>query len=455
MPKVEDPIAVDETMSEFTPYQGEFFIVAEESGQIAETRPPDWDAEGPLAVSVVEHHVLLQNALTKLMTARRLQNIPNPGGAKYKPTANQMRVDAKSLFARATGSAALSREFNRRHIREAGSSLNAMFSDFLKAYYLRGRYAAAKAYRQELADRTAVFLLFGTSQYNREHELRPHKKTQKTPEGPKQLSTFERLQAIKEDPRAGYYPGSNLEKNLVIQFLDYLDNPDYPLQINSQFLEVFNNAQTQRRKPQNRDLDSTRGPVSIVYELGDFLRDAKESIVRLEALKAHLGKIVNRNTTLGEEEDVVPLTHLGLPALIRFTTIKALVKAKDEKGLHSTMRTVVHRWTKTGPGKHKHVGDKYTSDFTSPKVRAAVLDSVRTAPNITARNSIDEVILDQRRRETLMRTLLVLATDPDDNLPSKAKEMLSGSVGTAKQILQELYPDEFTIDSHEDIAVLN
>ncbi|MEI9914438.1 MAG: hypothetical protein WDN66_05750 [Candidatus Saccharibacteria bacterium] len=81
-----------------------------------------------------------------------------------------------------------------------------------------------------------------------------------------------KLRVISGDPRTEYLPTQNREKTTVLTFLDYLDNPDYPLSVRDQLLEVF--GKLRKLTEENSEIDPFRGPLSITFELIDYFKNA-------------------------------------------------------------------------------------------------------------------------------------------------------------------------------------
>ena len=130
---------------------------------------------------------------------------------------------------------------------------------------------------------------------NRQAGARPHKRgkpivapladvsnMQKASEQP--LGTRERLKPLLDDKRAGFFPTTHREKNKVLEDLDYLDNPKYPLGTGNRQLEIFNHSARLRSKGTELPDGPERAAYSLMHELLDYFNDARDSLILLRAL---------------------------------------------------------------------------------------------------------------------------------------------------------------------------
>ena len=260
--------------------------------------------------------------------------------------------------------------------------------------------------------------------FNRAHDLRPHiseKDSQRlkhlTGKEYPVLSTRERLQAIYDDPRAGFLPTTHREKNTIMTYLDYLDNPEYPLGVTNQLFEVFIHQQRldkpkstdspeQRLEKRSRSRNglqmATRSMESITYELGDYLENARHSVAALRELKQFLGEPISPTVAIGEE---VPFSEYGLRALIRYRDL-ARYRDKNElpKGLKDPLRTkedrIRHESQRNAAdsGPNKTVEDLYTRNTPDTLTDVYLEEAAATMTIKQARGLINEAISDQQVR---------------------------------------------------------
>lgn len=202
----------------------------------------------------------------------------------------------------------------------------------------------------------------GRTIYNRRYELRPHApdkrkvRRQIEEETPafRPLKPRERLLAIWEDPRAGYLPAHNREKNTILSWLDYFDNPTHPLGIGNQLLEVLV-SQQKRQTP----LEGIRAMESITWEVGDTIADAARAHELMSILAEDLEDIAP-GVVLAEIEG---LDEEAIRYLLRFEAVEHFAKTGDHSGLADVLRVKEDRQVLGGsdPGKHKTVHSHFTA----------------------------------------------------------------------------------------------
>jgi hypothetical protein len=441
--------------------QGELIIIAEQSGQMYTPDFYDQLGEGQvgdLAVPIVEHYIHLQNVITYLGKVSgyeglvKYDNASIAGNQTHMPEPMRINVEyqraqaagnANTSFALATRSQTLEGSFNKKEIREAEALDSQLFSEFMKKYYGIRHYVEAQAYRRKLVNNVRILQQAPQTLYNREQGLRPHAVSEQATapaivdSAERQLNTQGRLRAIKEDSRAGFMPTTNREKDQVIAFLDYLDNPDYPYGVNNQFLEVFTHAQKLRRT--NATIDSERGPVSIVYEFGDYLVNATKERKALEDLELLLNDMPNLRVTLHEEQDWISLDHPGLAALLRYRDLDEVLRMGGTNAVKSPLLTKEYRWTREGPGKHKIIEDRYTAvhNIAAP-FKKYVEESISSMTVGEARRLIGPAVADQVMREAFMTERLEEISTPPLQMWKSARKVLETASNAAQEILEEL-----------------
>lgn len=361
-----------------------------------------------IAVSLLERNALLITTLGQIADSRMLAMTAQTGrhnltgrygsgtdavrenaGAK----AAQKMNEAKESFARATGHYALQDGGVNRE--EAKRQTRGLFSYFLKRYYRDPQ--ARNSYIKTL-DTQINNVQASRSVANRAENKRPHAPETATADTEK-LDTRARMRAILEDPRAGYFPASNREKTTVMAYLDYLDNPDYPLGITNQLLEV---VVRQQKLPNGRAADGIRAMESIVWELGDYLADATATYRGLERIKAQLAG-VSPKVIVSEEIDV---NDNALAQLIRFRTIRGYVQTGRTDGLADPLQTREERWIGAGngaePGKHKTVHNQYAAPNRTKNLDAFVYRQAGSLTVSAAHKSIGPALTNEIMRARLM-----------------------------------------------------
>ena len=369
----------------------ESFIVA--SGQTGQMQTREFEGEEIVAATNrTEQKIQLMNVLGNLAAAKSHDGAASDGAAgalteRYgsrapavasgaKRRANEFKVAATREFERASGMHVLI-DSGVATTAEARRITRELFSDFLKKYHLTPSNKESAAYRKQLETEVNQ-LQTQQSVFNREHNLRPHKKDTKTQEKSDKepapiskdtLGTRARMLAIDGDVRAGFLPRSNDEKNKVMAYLDYLDNPNYPLGVNNQLFEVMNHQQRYRRakpgmpKPiRGGGQDAVRAVESIVWELGDYFADAN---ITLQVLRSLEDAMYNASPRLMLHElDDVGIGHPGIVRLVRdldirlFVTIGKIEVPTGDPLAGTLVRTVAS--TNRLPGRHKTLYDQYT-----------------------------------------------------------------------------------------------
>ncbi len=448
--------------------QSELFLVAEQSGQM---HPLDMTYYDPLEqdtvlgahVSVIEHHILLQNVITNFARVRQLNGqlkfddrelkfggdpMPAPKRRNYENRRNESAKAGNEAFYRAIGNDALEEMFSWDELRAARATRSQMMSDFMKQYISLKDYVGAQAFRRQLVNTVRVLQEDRHTLYNRTEGKRPHQVLPKNgprTETERKLDTPGRLRAILGDPRAGFLPTTHREKNQVVSYLDYLDNPEYPFGVNNQLLEIFNKSQSLltkqkiKRVAEEELIDSERGPESVVYELGNYLMNASDSRRALEELEILLIEMPNTRVTLFEEHENadLDLKHPGLAALIRYRELVEYLKTGEASIPGDPLRTKEHILKSKGPGKHKDVGDRYTAYHRPDKMEDYIYAEVARTTVGRARMLIGPAIVDQTRRENFMTELLKsIATQPTA-IPGRAKKALEKASIAAHAVLEE------------------
>lgn len=427
------------------PEQSEFLLISSITGQISPNLQFDTQesGDGP-SVNLIERSVLLQNVIANLQEARFLDRVAglSPIVRNSRAKSGRLKYDAQVMFLQASGSDKLvkSGDFSLREMRTAGAIGQELFTSFNKEYFPRGYQTEnPKDYMLDLIAQVMIL----QSESNRVQNLRPHKapdhKEQEVTEVTETLDTPARLQALLDDPRAGFFPTTHQEKNQLISYLDYLDNPRHPLGLINRFIEIYNKSRYLQRLPGNSQLEPRRGPVSIVYETGDYYEDAVRSKEALQDLDGLLQECVNQRVTLGEETDVIPLDHPGYPALIRYLDIQTFLKTGSGVVVENPLATKTDRRDREKPvintRKRKMIGDIYNPHFTTPEVKDRITEAVKNLNVGDARKIISLAVHDQERREGYLRLILSKFAVPPSDTPAKLKRELRASSNIAKRIL--------------------
>lgn len=396
-----------------------------------------------LAVNLEERRLHLLNALSLFSAINQRENFysyqETAAQYRYKDRAEQvlegsrrnrdsMVAEAKQEFGYAigyyavAGGAHLFPEFDMAGYKKQAER---QWMQFQARYRSSDKSVARRDYKLELRQQHYDETNRRQTEFNRAHDLRPHisdkdskRIRQETGKEYPILSTRERLQAIYDDSRAAFLPTTNREKNTVMTYLDYLDNPDYPLGVTNQLFEVFIHQQRldkpkftdtpeKRAEKRSRDRDglrmATRALESITYELGDYMENARHSAQSLIELREFLWQPLSPRLAIGEE---VPETEHGLRALIRYRDL-ARYRDKNEPphrlGMdllltkENRIRKEAER-TAADTGPNKTVEDIYTRSVQDPTVDGYIAETAESMTVKQARRLIDEAISDQQAR---------------------------------------------------------
>lgn len=394
------------------------FAVSARTGQFIVGEQNLSEDSGP-AVNPVEQKLYLMNVLEHLAAASMRQGfryadeeaLRGRYGAHTEAVrlgAERRKVEhinqAKREFARATGHYAML-ELGVDEA-EAQSITRKEFSDFIKAYGGARGNKARERYRKEL-ERDVDDLLRIASEFNRHHNLRPYASAgvlslgEESGKSDPTLSDRGKLLAMLYDPRAGFVPATNREKTLIMAFLDYLDNPEYPLGVNNQLFEVF----VHQQKPTGRTYrDGVRTVETIAWEIGDYLADAYESRRVLVGLREYIADF-SPDVKVGEEVDK---NHAGLVRVVRYQDAMDHINNGDSKVplKYGPLQTTEDRWNPKGsgtdPGKHKTMHSHYTAPETSDEFRAYLVQRIEELRGLNfgeLRVIVEEAIENEVTRE--------------------------------------------------------
>lgn len=266
-----------------------------------------------------------------------------------------------------------------------------------QAKYRGERHSAE---RSQLMKQLRAGITVRQAEINREEESRPYISTADQKRDVKRdgteyplLSSRERLQALQDDPRAGFLPKNDREKIKCFTYLDYLDNPEYPLGINNQFIEIFIH---QQKGKSSGKLELARDAVrSVTHELHDHLTDAQKSLSSLVALEQDLDGC-NPNLYLSDDVDT---DHPGVAVLIRYRDL-AHFRDTGEKpaGMANPLRAVEDRRPHDDATKNKTVADLYTAVNRPPEMDTYIDEEAHGMTVRQARKLIKQAIKDERAR---------------------------------------------------------
>jgi hypothetical protein len=403
-------------------------IVASEEGHL---QVRDFQSEATMSVDLIESTLHLENTIRiigrisrnsgidpAMHTAERERIIAFYGERGADRVASgaaakipEMQLQAKWEFARAFGrfameDAGMDAETAKQMTREEYELFDSEFAGPVKE-------PERKAFLKKLKNRVLV-IQQGVTLRNRTAGNRPHKRdaeiaAESTEDRPAFMpSVQDRLRALHEDERAGFLPSTHQEKNVVLSWLDYLDNPKYPLGVITQLGGVMGSQRKLREH--NKSINQMRGILSIVYEVGDYYSNAVHSLEVLRGLEGKIRACPNPAVTLREE---IGEAHPGYAPLIRFLDLAQLRETGNVGGLQrDPLRTREDRWADGGSGKHKDVEDQYTAKILKPAFSKRIAKRIDTLTVGELRMSISEAIGDQEKRRAFHEQRLIEIASP-------------------------------------------
>lgn len=366
-------------------------------------------------------------------------------------------------------------EHGDEHLEERMREANQQhrFRVFSRKFSGEKKAQAREDFRQELKLGIKDALKGGDPEHteslkNRESGSRPHKSDkERKRDGEEQLWTWGRLDALMRDPRARFFPATHREKNTVLSWLDYLDNPQYELGVNNQLFEVIIHQQKGIRK--GGEYDYERAVESIAWEIGDYAADAARAVKSLRELEEELA-FTAKDIKIGEAEEVAD-SHPGYAYLFRHLEIhryytqhdeetdqKAETKGDSEDASEITGRelllTAEDRWLpgdSSGAGKHKTVHSRYTHPTRAEEIDDRFEAHFQNLEVKKARWAItDATVLEQRRLAFMIRRLLEIAEHFEsrrgfDDVTNAVQKSLN-NLGSAEELEELLSKDSDNTD---------
>lgn len=235
-----------------------------------------------------------------------------------------------------------------------------------------------------------------------------------------QLGTRERMRAINGDPRAGFLPVTHNEKNMVLAFLDYQDNPKYQLGIKNQLLEIANSHLRKYGVVGQRY--AQEAPISITHELADMLRNARTQLAVLRDLEARIQDCPNPRVTLAEE---IGDTHPGYAPLVRYLDLKELHDTGFVAGLKRDPLRTYRNESIVEPElkkeKNKVQEDPYTRTDLRPEFKRRITTKPKQLTIGSMRRPISDAIASEAKRAYYMEARLrELGEDSETQLLNRA-----------------------------------
>lgn len=335
--------------------------------------------------------------------------------------AKEFRKAAKWAFSRAYGLAGVLESVDEDKKTEEKEKAALEFQNFQKGISTEsGEQISIKELRERLAGRTRREVTID----NRNQGKRPHQQetsTNKSPEEETGLSTREKLTAILDDPRAGFIAPTNQEKNWTITYLDYLDNPEFPLGAQNQLIEVANFQRKHHGNKQGMEF-AVEGGRSIAHEFSDFYIQAGAELTDLEQLMQILGDTYNPNLSLeialnADIEKAIPLIrYMDLKTLLADGKVEYEVNGVKVRPGFSLLRSRRNEDTEI-EGKNKDIVGPYTVNPRPETVKRWLKKRIAQIKVGDVRDLVGEAIVDLQRRQTFHKLVLEDFAEQKVDLP--------------------------------------
>lgn len=372
-----------------------------------------------IGVDIVERSIHLQNTLRLLGRISQLEGLQ---AASTTERREQLQVDyagsldivlhnsrLRQVAATEEALGEFGKAFGREVANERTSIPPSVTDAEVEAGYekLAGKYggaAGAKARDNKLIELVRAEVMLAAAVGSTVQPVE-EAETVRPPQELKELDTLGRLRAVQEDPRSRFLPTSNLEKNMSITFLDYLDNPEHPQGIVNQ-LDEIQQAMQRDHEPKM----GIRAVTSVAFVMEDFLTNAVISINGLRELEVALieEEILNPQlsvNTLGLDskysDGVLAIIryidqseYVGtgeMPKRVRFAPFRSHPNREDEQ---------------SDPLKNKTVEDPYMASTRTGVVDKYLANRVKNLPNFEVKQLIREAIEDQERRAAFWESRL-------------------------------------------------
>lgn len=238
------------------------------------------------------------------------------------------------------------------------------------------------------------------------------------------LTDQEKLQAILEDDRAGFMPTTDIEKNLVLTYLHYLDNPnEFPLGPMNQLLEVVRFHIKHAPGKAGVEL-GTSAARRITHIFGDFLDQSMSQIEQLKMTATLLHETPNPSLSIGT---ALNSEMLGAIPLLRYVDLTDFMTGKKEFSFKPLLSR--HHARKVDGKEVDQIEDPYTGP------RSKVLNTYLKKRMVQvrvgeARVIIDDAITDQDRRAAFHRRVLeeLANTTPTNGIARNVSEVARSRV---------------------------
>lgn len=387
----------------------------------------------PGAVGLADRAIYLGQALDYLMQANMRDAFAGNEQAQKKygsqselvaegavRNAEQYRRLAKWVFLRAYGVAPAD-GYDKSELLKSFDMFKEGIGD------ISGERKSLKQIREELHRTLKVRVGLQNRQQNaRPHKAEPQPKTpNKQASNDNGLPTREKLIAISEDQRAGFITPTNLEKNLVMAYLDYFDNPEFELGPQNQLIEVVNFQLKHHGPVQGKEYGHQAGR-SIAYVFADFYEQATRQLADLEYVRERLQETDNPNLSLAVALNADMLKAIPLIRYMDLAEYRATgevaYQQKDKviRPGFSILRSRRNEDAASGD-KNKIIEDPYTARNRSKAATKWLKTRLEQIKVGDVRGVIGYAILDQQKREIFHEVVLKDFAEEKTRMPQLAE----------------------------------
>ena len=280
------------------------------------------------------------------------------------------------------------------------------FGSFYSTYYGPSKAGALKKQRKNLKSLyDALDPQLSLLDAPQDEEKNPSKKPK--PQKPliakteidtsEQLTTRQKLEGLRDDPRASFIPATYDETSYAISLLDYVDNPRYGAASANQLQEIF--VHQAKAKVPGQKFDPRKGQRairSVTFEMGDYLLQSIQQFEALSSLWDQIDACPNPSVTLLEE---IGPSNVAYGPLIRYMDLLALRQRGATVAEYDPMSVVIDR-SQPQPydGKNKTLEDPYTAQNTKQEVLDRISDKVATLTIGQTRKLVQDAAINEERR---------------------------------------------------------
>lgn len=239
---------------------------------------------------------------------------------------------------------------------------------------------------------------------------------------PELADTQIKLEALRDDTRAGFLPTTHREKSQAFELLDYMDTQKYPEGVSTRLKEIFYRQQREMKlsgsMPYEAHEIAKKSVQSVVHEWGDYYNNARNSWRKLHALSRLINDSPNPNLSLSQLLEDAAQGEV-VTQLVRYMCLRD-IRDSDKMLGFDPLWTREDREAPTGT-KNKTVEDMFTHQ--NERFMAAYIARYAQRTTIKQiRGLVTEALHDQEARGQFWKKSL---TSLDEDFKPYAEQALS------------------------------